>query len=172
MLRIVGTALLIFISYLLQTSIFSMLPFIQTTPNLLLVITFSIGVLRGKEEGLIGGAFCGLLLDFMSGGYIGFYGLIYMYIGLMCGFLYQHIDIDIPLIPITLCAASQIFYHLYVFMFRFLLRGRLGIGSYLKDIIMPEFVLTTVMGIFLYGIIILMNDALEEHEKRSALKFV
>lgn len=172
MLRIVGTVLLIFISYLLQTSVFSMLPFLQTTPNLLLVITFSIGILRGKEEGMVSGAFCGLLLDLMSGGYLGFYGLIYMYIGLMCGLLYQHIDIDIPLIPIVLCVVSQILYHLYIFVFRFLLRGRLGIGVYLKDIIMPELVLTTVMGIFLYGAIMLLNDALEDYEKRSALKFV
>jgi rod shape-determining protein MreD len=172
MLRIIGTVLLIFISYLLQTSVFSMLPFVQTTPNLLLVITFSVGVLRGKEEGLVVGVLSGLLLDLMSGGYIGFYGLIYMYIGLMCGMLYQHIDIDIPLIPIVLCIVTQLFYHLYVFVFRFLLRGRLGIGSYLKSIIMPELVLTTVIGIFLYGLIMLLNDALEDYEKRSALKFV
>jgi rod shape-determining protein MreD len=149
-----------------------MLPFVQTTPNLLLVITFSVGVLRGKEEGLVVGVLSGLLLDLMSGGYIGFYGLIYMYIGLMCGMLYQHIDIDIPLIPIVLCIVTQLFYHLYVFVFRFLLRGRLGIGSYLKSIIMPELVLTTVIGIFLYGLIMLLNDALEDYEKRSALKFV
>lgn len=172
MLRIVGTVLLIFISYLLQTSVFSMLPFIQTTPNLLLVITFSIGILRGREEGMVAGVFCGLLLDFMSGGYIGFYGLIFMYLGLMSGLLYQHIDIDIPLVPIVLCLVSQIFYHLYIFVFRFLLRGRLGIGAYLRDIIMPELVLTTVIGIFLYGVIMLLNDALEDYEKRSALKFV
>jgi rod shape-determining protein MreD len=172
MLRIVGTVLLIFISYLLQTSVFSMLPFIQTTPNLLLVLTFSVGILRGKEEGLIVGVLSGLFLDLMSGGYIGFYGLIYMYIGLMCGMLYQHIDIDIPLVPIVLCIITQLLYHLYVFVFRFLLRGRLGIGTYLKSIIMPELVLTTVIGIFLYGIIMLLNDALEDYEKRSALKFV
>jgi rod shape-determining protein MreD len=172
MLRIVGTILLIFISYLLQTSVFSMLPFIQTTPNLLLIITFSVGILRGKEEGLIVGVLSGLFLDLMSGGYIGFYGLIYMYIGLMCGMLYQHIDIDIPLVPIVLCIITQLLYHLYVFVFRFLLRGRLGIGTYLKSIIMPELVLTTVIGIFLYGIIMLLNDALEDYEKRSALKFV
>lgn len=172
MLRIIGTILLIFISYLLQTSVFAMLPFLQTTPNLLLVITFSIGILRGREEGLAAGVLCGLLLDLMSGGFVGFYGLIYMYIGLMCGFLYQHVDVDIPLIPIALCIASQILYHLYIFVFRFLLRGRLGIGAYLKDIIMPELVLTTVIGIFLYGGIMLLNDALEDYEKRSALKFV
>jgi rod shape-determining protein MreD len=149
-----------------------MLPFLQTTPNLLLIITFSVGILRGKEEGLTVGLFCGLLLDLMSGGYIGFYGLIYMYLGLMCGIFYQHIDVDIPLVPIVLCIITQMFYHLYVFVFRFLLRGRLGIGNYLNNIIMPEMVLTTVIGIFLYGLIMLLNDALEEYEKRSALKFV
>lgn len=172
MLRIIGTILLIFISYLLQTSVFGMLSFIQTTPNLLLVITFSLGILRGKEEGMIYGALCGLLLDLMSGGYIGFYGLIYMYIGLASGFFYQHIDIDIPLVPIVLCLVSQLFYHLYIFVFRFLMRGRLGLLNYLKDIIMPEIVLTTVIGIFLYGAMMLLNDALEEYEQRSALKFV
>jgi hypothetical protein len=29
-----------------------------------------------------------------------------------------------------------------------------------------------VIGIFLYGLIMLLNDALEDYEKRSALKFV
>ncbi len=172
MLRLIGTVLLILLSYLLQTSVLGMLPFIQTTPNLLLVITFSIGLLRGKEEGMITGAFCGLFLDLMSGGYLGFYGLIYMYIGFMCGLLYQHIDVDIPLVPIVLCFVCQALYHFYIFIFRFLLRGRLGIGAYLNNIILPELVLTTVIGIFLYGAVMLLNGVLEDYEKRSALKFV
>ena len=172
MIRIIGTVLLIFISYLLQTSVFAMIPFLQTTPNLLLIITFSIGVLRGREEGMIYGMCIGLFLDLMSGGYIGFYGIIYMYIGLMCGFFYQHIDIDVPLISVGFCLGSEIFYHLYIFIFRFLLRGRLGIWVYLKNIIMPELVFTLVIAVFLYGGLMFLNGVLEDYEKRSALKFV
>lgn len=172
MVRIIGTLLLIFISYLLQTSVFAMLPFLQTTPNLLLIITFSIGVLRGREEGLVYGMVCGLFLDLMSGGYIGFYGIIYMYIGLMCGFFYQHIDIDVPLISVGFCLGSEILYHLYIFVFRFLLRGRLGLLVYFQNIIMPEIVFTVIVAIFFYGGIMFLNGVLEDYEKRSALKFV
>ncbi len=172
MIRFIGTALLILIAYLLQTSVFGMISIIQTTPNLLLVITFTIGILRGREEGMITGAVSGLFLDLMSGGYLGFYGLVYMYIGFMCGFLYQHIDVNVPLIPIVTGLCSQVIYHFYIYVFRFLLRGRLGVLSYLKNIILPEMVLTTVIGIFLYGAIMLLNDILENHEKRSVLKFV
>ncbi len=50
-------------AYLLQNNIFAVSPLISATPNLLLILTFSIGFIRGKTEGMLVGLFCGLLMD-------------------------------------------------------------------------------------------------------------
>ena len=172
MLRFIGTILVIIASALLQGSLIPMIPYINTTPNLLLVTAFSIGIIRGKDEGLLYGLLCGLTLDGISGGLPGFYGLFYMYAGYLSGIFWQLFEVDIPVVPVVLTVICEMLYHGYVFVFKFLLRGRLGYGSYLQDIILPELFVTMLAAIILYGIISTCNSALEKIEQRSALKFV
>lgn len=172
MLRFLGTMVLIIISMLFQSTIIPMIPYINTTPNLLLVITFAVGLLRGRDEGLIYGLICGLTMDLVGGNLFGFFGLFYMYIGFLSGFLYQLFDVDVPVIAVIMTIITEFLYHGYIFIFRFVIRGRLDYGSYFTSIILPEMFFTIAAGIILYGIISLSNKALEKYEQRSALKFV
>ncbi|MBR4588858.1 MAG: rod shape-determining protein MreD [Lachnospiraceae bacterium] len=172
MLRFFLSLILIALCTLFQGSVISMIPYINSTPNLLLIVTFSIGILRGRDEGLLYGLLCGIAMDLVSGGYLGFYALFYMYLGFGCGFLHQLFDVDVPLVAVILTILSEILYHLYVFLFRFVIRGRLSISSYISSIILPEMIFTIAFAILLYGIIVAMNIALEKYEQRSALKFV
>ncbi|MCR5743625.1 MAG: rod shape-determining protein MreD [Lachnospiraceae bacterium] len=171
MIRVVSYIAIIFISFVLQTSVFPMMTFLQSTPNIMLILTFTFAILRGREEGLIVGVICGLLMDFGSGGLIGFYGLFYMFVGYLLGFLSQHINEDTPIVPIVLAVVCEMLFHFYVFMFRYLLRGRLGFGTYFNNIMLAEIIITTVLALFIYGLLLLGNDKLEAYEQRSALKF-
>ncbi|MDE5865677.1 MAG: rod shape-determining protein MreD, partial [Lachnospiraceae bacterium] len=81
MRRILITALLIFICFLMQCTVFHALAFGGIVPNLMIVLTSSYGFMRGEKDGLLIGFFCGLLVDIFFGSVIGFYALIYMYIG-------------------------------------------------------------------------------------------
>ena len=87
MRRKISVFLIIVVCYLLQSTVFEALSFASITPNLLIVAVSAFGFMRGKKEGLIIGFFCGLLLDIFTGSVLGFYALIYMYIGIYERFL-------------------------------------------------------------------------------------
>lgn len=128
--------------------------------------------MRGKKEGLIIGFFCGFLIDIFYGDVLGFYALIYMYIGYLNGFfnkLFYDEDIKLPIILITL---SDLLYGIIIYLFLFLLRSRLDFIYYSVHIIIPEVVYTIVVTIVFYRVIRAINRKLESKEKRSASKFV
>jgi rod shape-determining protein MreD len=56
-------------------------------------------------------------------------------------------------------------------VFLFLLRGRLEFLYYARTIILPEFIYTMVITIFLYLVLLKINQGLEAVEKRRAKKF-
>ena len=96
--------ILIAVCYLLQTTLFSALSFASISPNLLIIVVSAFGFMRGRKEGLFIGFFCGLLLDIWNGGILGFYSLVYMYIGYINGMfrkLFYPEDIKLPMLLIA-----------------------------------------------------------------------
>lgn len=172
MRRKIAVFLIIVVCYLLQSSVFQAISFASITPNLMIVIVSAFGFMRGKKEGLWIGFFCGLILDIFTGSVIGFYALLYMFIGYVNGFfrkLFYPEDIKLPML---LIAGSDVVCSLIIYFFMFLFRGKFQFGYYLWSIILPELVYTMVVTIFLYFIILKINQKLESIEKRSAAKFV
>ena len=153
MRRKVTLALLILVTFILQSTVFQSLAIASIAPNLLLILTVSFGFMRGKKEGLFVGFFCGLLIDIFYGNLIGFYALIYMYIGFINGFLYKvFYDEDVK-VPMVLVAISDLAYGMTVYVLQFMLRGRLGIFNYLRHIIIPEMVYTVLITVILYRLL-------------------
>lgn len=172
MKRFIITFFLIFICFLLQCTLFQALAFGGIVPNLLIVLTASFGFMRGEKTGLLIGFFCGLLVDIFFGNSIGFYSLLYMYIGYMNGkFSTIFYPQDIKL-PIMLILGSDCVYGLTCYLILFLLRSRFDFGYYFMHIILPEIVYTIVVTIFLYPLILWINTRLEHSELRSGKKFV
>ncbi len=170
--RSLVVSFLIFICFLLQSTVFHSLSFGGIVPNLLIVLAASFGFMRGERSGLLIGFFSGLLIDIFFGEVIGFYALLYMYIGYLNGkFNTVFYPEDIKL-PIALIIGSDLFYGLISYVLLFLMRARFNFGYYFRHIILPEIVYTIVITIFLYPIILWINRKLEEKEKRSAKKFV
>lgn len=114
------------------------------------------------------GFFSGLLVDICYGDMLGFYALIYMYIGYLNGFfqtIFYDEDLKLPMILIT---ASDFIYGIIIYVFLFALRNRTNFFYYLSRVIIPEVVYTVVVTIVLYRIILIVNRKLEASEKRSA----
>ena len=172
MKRIIITILFVFICFLLQCTVFHALAFGRIVPNLIIVLTASFGFMRGEKSGLLIGFFGGLLTDIFFGGVIGFYAILYMYIGYINGkFTPIFYPEDIKL-PISLILCSDFFYGIVCYVILFLLGGRFDFGYYMRNIILPEIVYTIVVTLFLYPIILWVNKKLERAEKRSEKKFV
>ncbi|MBR6365784.1 MAG: rod shape-determining protein MreD [Lachnospiraceae bacterium] len=172
MKRILLQSLLMGLLIILQVSVLNRIPYLNASPNLILIYTFSAGLLRGSVNGMLTGFFGGLIMDVILGQYIGFSSLIYIVIGFLTGLTYQRLSTDVPLVPILISFFSELFYHSYIYIFRFLVRNRLNFGSYFKNIIFPEVVFTIVVSVILFGLLYYGNNLLEDNEKRSALKFV
>lgn len=159
-------AVLIIVSFLLQTTFFKTLPFITVTPNILLVLTALFGLMRGQRDGMLTGLACGILVDLFFGPVMGVYALIYMYIGFGCGFfnkIFYPGDFKLPLIMI---ASSDFIYGIVIYFFMFLFRNRTGFDTYLIRIIFPELVFTIIIGLILYFPLRALNYSLEEHERK------
>lgn len=172
MRRKITVFVMIAICYLLQTTLFEALSFASISPNLLIIVVSAFGFMRGKKEGLFIGFSAGLLLDIFSGSIIGFYALLYMYIGYLNGLfrkLFYPEDIKLPML---LIAGSDLCSNLFIYFFLFLFRNRYDFNYYFLHLMIPELVYTMVITIFLYMIVLKINQKLEVIEKRSASKFV
>lgn len=172
MRRKITITILIWVCFLLQSTLFQTLDFGGIAPNLLIVLTAAFGFMRNEKEGLIIGFFCGLLCDIFFGDVIGFYALVYMYIGYLNGkFSGVFYPEDIKL-PMALIVVSDLSYGMLCYISLFLLRGKLDFPFYFLNIILPEMVYTTVVTLLLYPLVLFINIRLENREKRGAKKFV
>ncbi|MBR0091530.1 MAG: rod shape-determining protein MreD, partial [Lachnospiraceae bacterium] len=82
--RVLITLLLIVICFALQTSVLRLSFLGNVSPNLMLVLTVSVALMRGEIPGLLTGFFCGFTVDVFFGNLIGFYAMVLMYIGFFC----------------------------------------------------------------------------------------
>lgn len=150
-------AFTILLSFLLQCTVLHVFSIGSITPNLLLILCVSMGLMRGKKSGLWVGFFSGLLIDLFYGSLFGFYALIYMYVGYFSGYACRiYYDDDVK-VPMFLVAGMDFFYNIAVYALQFLLRGRLGFGTYFSRIIIPEIFYTTFLTLIVYRIFYYIN---------------
>lgn len=172
MLRKFIMALLILISFLLESTALASFSFGGVVPKLTIILTSSFGFMRGEKEGLLIGFFCGLLNDVFFGGILGFYALILMYIGYLNGKFSRIFYPEDIRLPLALIVVSDLTYGMLCYILLFLLRGRFDFPYYFVSVILPEALYTIVATLFLYPVILWINEKLEAREKRSAQKFV
>ena len=167
MKRILVILLMIWACFILQTSIVGRLEFLAVKPNLILILTVSIGFMQGRSEGLLTGFVCGLLVDLFYGSIFGFYALLYMAAGYFSGRFSQiYFDEDVK-IPLVLVAFTDLIINVCIYVARFLLRGRLDFFKYAGSVILPEVVCTVLFTIFMYRIFYKINHMLVEKEKKG-----
>ena len=131
----------IIVCFLLQSTLLQKIAIGSITPNLLLILCVSMGLMRGRKSGL----------------WTGFFALIYMYAGFFSGYAFRiYYDDDIK-VPMALTAIMDLIYNLAVYGLQFFLRGRLGIFKYLYRIIIPEIFYTVFLALIVYKIFYYIN---------------
>ena len=153
--------------FFLQTTLFTFLSIGGIKPNLLIIVTASLGFLCGKRTGIYTGFFSGLLIDAVFRSVYGTNALIYMYVGYTCGILKKVLfpkDIKLPMLFI---AVSDLVYNILYYFLYFLFRGRFDLPHYIRHIILPEMVYTTLVACVLYPVIHFIISRLEAVEKKG-----
>lgn len=151
-------AICILIAFILQSSVFSNINIGGVVPNILIIITAIWGFTQGDMFGLLVGFFCGMLIDVFFGSFMGFYAILYMYIGYLNGKftnLFLAEDIKLPLILVSL---SDLIYGFVCYIFLFLLRGRFAFSYYLSHVIVPEVIMTILITLIIYPLFLLIHN--------------
>lgn len=170
--RILINAALLIGAFTIQNCIFPLLPFLSAAPNLLLLLTFSFGFIHGKEAGMFYGVFAGLMMDLFYSGPFGFYTLIFVYIGYINGICTKYYYEDYITLPLILCIVNELAYNLYIYILRFLIRGKLDFFYYFREIIIPEIIFTIVMTLLFYRLLLFADRRLKELGKRRDTRIV
>lgn len=158
MKRYISMFLLIILCFLLQTTLFQKLKLANVSPNLLIVMVSCAGVMYGRGLGMYSGILSGVLCDFLYSDIIGVYILIYVVAGYISGLVHKLYYKDDMAVPVFIIAASDLLANLLFYIICFLLRGRLDILVYMKDIILPELVYTVIVGILIYRILYWLEE--------------
>lgn len=170
--RVVFYLLIIVAALMVQNNLFAASALIDTVPNILLIVTFTFGFLRGKADGMFIGFVSGLLADSFFGEILGFNALAYLVIGYGTGLLGQVFYTEFLNMPVVLCILSDLLYNLFIYFFGFLMRGQTAFLAYLWKVILPEIVYTVLLTLVLYKFLRFLNVKFAQFEKRSAKKFV
>lgn len=156
---------IILCGFVFQTTLFQALSFGGISPNILIIITVSYGFMYGKKCGMVTGFLCGLLMDVFYGDVLGFYALVYLYIGAANGVFHSIFYQDDIKLPLVLILASDFVYSFTCYVLLYLLRSRFYIIFYLKHVILPEVVYTIFVTVFIYPCILLLNRTMDEIER-------
>ena len=172
MLTIVVSAFFVIICFLLQSTVFHSLSLGGIIPNLMIILTASYGFMRGRKSGLLIGFFSGLLMDIFFSDILGFYALLYMYIGYLNGvFKKMFYPEDIKL-PIALIVGSDFLYNILIYLLTFLLNGRFQFLYYFFNIMIPEMVYTIIVTCIFYPLLLFSESLLERNGKEGVSKIV
>ena len=164
--QVLLNVLLILLAFTIQNCVFPLLPFLAATPNLLLILTFSFGFIHGKNAGMFYGMLSGLLLDLFYSGPFGFYSLVYVYIGYLNGIFTKYYYEDYITLPLILSVFNELGYSMYVYVLRFLIRGRLDLPYYFRNIILPEIIFTVITTLLVYRLFLSASRRLVDMGKR------
>lgn len=157
MKRCITIGIIIILCFLCQSTLFHYFELAGVVPNLLLIVTMSFGLMRGRKEGLLVGFFSGLLVDIFFGQVIGPFAFIYMTLGYANGFFHRIYYVEDVLLPMFMIAINDFLFNVIVYFVYFMLNNRLDFSKYLIQIILPEMIYTILITLFFYKILVRIN---------------
>ncbi len=165
--RILITAGLIALVFLLQESVFPHLALGGITPNCIIILVCFAGFSSGALEGMLVGFFSGILLDLMHGQWFGMYALLYLYIGFLNGSFRKFFFGEDLKLPLLFTGLSDIIYGFVIYFFIFFTRQKTDVLFYIRSIIIPEAVYTMVVMIALYVPLLLIYNFMGKQKQRE-----
>ena len=170
--RVLVTVISIAVMSVLQMIVLPHVDFLIALPNLLLIIVMASGFLFGKSYGLFVGALTGMLLDAVGTGTPGFHTLILMWIGFGDGVLSEKMESEIIPVLFIILLVNELVYHLYQFVFGFLVGNHFSLLPYLQEVLIPEVLLTLLVFLPVYGILLFVSKRWDLRINKGEVKVV
>ena len=158
--------IIILLAFLVQTSVFSVLPFFYSVPNLLLILTFSFGFIYGGIHGMLCGLFAGFLMDCSYPVPLGCFMLIFTVIGFINGLFTNFYYDDYLILPAVLCIVSELIYHAALLVIRVFALGSYDVKYALLKIMLPEMLFSLLITLLLYRVFLHANRSLDLSQQK------
>ena len=159
---VIAIFIFIIISFLLQSAAFSLCNVQGQAPNLLLILTMSFGIMRGRKEGLLTGFFCGFLYDIFFSHLLGPYMLLFMLIGYSNGFFHKDFLMEDIMLPVFIITGDELIFCFVEYVAGFLLRNRTNLLFFFKNVFLPNILYTIIATVIVYRIYVLVNKSLKK----------
>lgn len=166
-MRYLTYAILIIINFLLQTTLFEYISVFNIKPNTTIILIVSFAFMRNDIEGALIGFFSGLLVDSFFGSFLGLNAFIGMCIGFLCGKLFKEFYKNVFFIPFILTIIFTFLNGVMFFFFSVFLRGEPNIIPFLKSIIIPEVLYTSLVSLVLNRVFYFINLKLEKFDRKK-----
>lgn len=157
----------IYIVVLLQATLVDYIKIFSIKPNLLLVFTVSIALLRGNVEGAIIGFFTGLSQDMLTGKFLGFYSLLGMYLGAIIGSVNKRLYRENYVVIIFFTFVSTIIYEWLVYFLSTFMQNQIDLLYPFKSVIFYEAIYNSFISVLVYMFVMKLNDKLNSIGKSS-----
>ena len=172
-IRIILYSIIVVIIVLVQSTVLNYLNIHAVKPNLVLVFTILIALIKGINYGATLGLVCGLMQDIISGRIMGIYAVIGLYTGVVVGLINKR------LYKWNLAVSTAIvflFTGLYELVICILLVYNLdeGISKIfysIWDVIVPEAFYNSIVSSLIYFPIIKLEKHLEERLDKATSRF-
>lgn len=158
---------LIVILIVIQSTLLQYVRIYNVKPNLLLVFVVSVALLRGNVEGSVVGFFAGFSLDMLFGKLLGFYALLGLYLGLAVGSVNKRLYRENYLVVIFFTFLSTVLYEGTVYLLNSIMDRGMDLIYPLTRYILPEAAFNCAVSVFIYALVIRMNNRFDEISKAA-----
>ena len=160
-------ALFVFFCFLLQSSVFPILPLQRAVPDMILLCVCIYGWLRGEHSAMFCGFFGGLFIDIFFMDVLGVYALLYVFAGFLCGQMHIFFDEHEHRLPLLMIVIADLGVLLLRFLLFDVLYGNFHFGQYFVSRCLPEIVMTFLAGILLYPVLLWAEVHIVRYERKK-----
>ena len=165
MLRIITLVVLVFVNFVLQSTLFPEIAILGVIPDTALVLIVSYAILRREVEGALFGMFAGFVQDAGGGMFIGIFALLGFVIGYVCGKPFKNFFKDNYFLPFAIVVIASLAHQFALYIATILFTGQINFLHYARTIILPKTIYTASLSIPIYAFLHFINARLERHEK-------
>ncbi len=144
-MRYIVLAAIVVINLIFTGAVFPNINIADLAPDLIVCTMASIAILEKRMTGAVIGLICGLVLDLLFSGAIGFFALPYLITGAVLYPVVKQISfIDRFLVPMGVAAGAYLLRDILSALLTYMLGSTFSLGHMIIRYILPEMLLTAV----------------------------
>ncbi|MCQ2576275.1 MAG: rod shape-determining protein MreD [Treponema sp.] len=165
----VSSAILLGIT-IIESSIFTNLPFLLVVPDFILICNIYFGLLNGKLYGETSGFVSGLFIDFISGTPIGFNSIFRIIIGYIAGIFSDYAILKSIVMPVLSVSIGTLVKRLLILLLAFLFpRTSLHPYGFISYEFLFEFLANILLAPFVFKFLSCFNNSLSIKDTKDMI---